>query len=165
MNPLASLVEKKLAAMPVAVRLQMPDGQWLGPKDAQVEFVAMTAAALKNLAAGDIGKIGEDYVEGRVEVNGSMRDLMAAATALLPGNPVDAARQAPSRRSCSDCSRYGGTRLSAMPSRFSSTTTFLMSSMRSGSIRGGFIPVLITRRLECRLLRLSRPSSIIFVAS
>lgn len=93
MNPLASLVEKKLAAMPVAVRLQMPDGQWLGPKDAQVEFVAMTAAALKNLAAGDIGKIGEEYVEGRVEVNGSMRDLMAAATALLPGNPVDAARQ------------------------------------------------------------------------
>ena len=93
LNPLASLVEKKLAAMPVTVRLQMPDGQWLGPKDARVEFVAKTTGALKNLAAGDIGKVGEDYVEGRVEINSPMRDLMAAANALLPNSPVEAAQQ------------------------------------------------------------------------
>ena len=92
MSVLASLVEKKLAAMPVAVRLQMPDGQWLGHKDAAVEFVAKSQVALKHLAGGDIGKIGEDYVEGRVEINSSMRDLMAAATGLLPGNPVDSAK-------------------------------------------------------------------------
>ena len=93
LNPLASLVEKKLAAMPVTVRLQMPDGQWLGPKDARVELAAKTVGAIKNLVAGDIGKIGEDYVEGRVEINSPMRDLMAAAAALLPGSPVEAARQ------------------------------------------------------------------------
>jgi cyclopropane-fatty-acyl-phospholipid synthase len=93
LTPLASLVEKKLAAMPVEVRLQMPDGQWLGPKDAQVEFVAKSTGALKSLVAGDIGKIGEDYVEGRVQINSSMRDLMAAATALLPDSPVESARQ------------------------------------------------------------------------
>ena len=93
LNPLASLVEKKLAAMPVTVRLQMPDGQWLGPKDARVQLAAKTAGAIKNLVAGDIGKIGEDYVEGRVEINSPMRDLMAAAAALLPNSPVDAARQ------------------------------------------------------------------------
>lgn len=93
MNPLASLVEKKLAAMPVAVRLQMPDGQWLGSKEARVEFVAKTTGALKNLTAGDIGRVGEDYVEGRVEINSPMRDLMAAANALLPNSPVEAAQQ------------------------------------------------------------------------
>jgi cyclopropane-fatty-acyl-phospholipid synthase len=93
LNPLASLVEKKLAAMPVTVRLQLPDGQWLGSKDARVEFSAKTNSAIKNLVAGDIGKIGEDYVEGRVEINSPMRDLMAAATALLPGSPVEAAEQ------------------------------------------------------------------------
>jgi len=71
----------------------MPDGQWLGPKDAQVEFIAKTPGALKNLAAGDIGKVGEDYVEGRVDINSQMRDLMAAAVALLPDNPVKAAKQ------------------------------------------------------------------------
>jgi cyclopropane-fatty-acyl-phospholipid synthase len=92
LNVLASLVEKKLAAMPVGIRLQMPDGQWLGRNDAEIEFKAKTPVALKHLAAGDIGKIGEDYVEGRVQINSSMRDLMAAATGLLPGNPVESAK-------------------------------------------------------------------------
>ena len=92
MNPIASLVQNKLEAMPVAVRLQMPDGQWLGPKDAQIELVTKTTSALKSLASGDIGKIGEDYVEGRVDIRSSMRALMAAATALLPGSPIDAER-------------------------------------------------------------------------
>ena len=92
MNPLVSLVETKLASMPVDVRLQMPDGQWLGSRDAAVELVAKTPSVLKNLASGDIGKVGEDYVEGRVDINGPMRDLMAAAMALLPSSPVDAAK-------------------------------------------------------------------------
>jgi cyclopropane-fatty-acyl-phospholipid synthase len=93
LNPLIGLVEKKLAAMPVGVRLQMPGGQWVGHQRAQIEFVAKTNAAIKNLATGDIGKVGEDYVEGRIDIKGSMRELMAAATGLLPGSPVEAARQ------------------------------------------------------------------------
>lgn len=93
MNPLVGLVEKKLAEMPIAIRLQMPDGKWVGSQDASIEFVAKTTAALKNLAAGDIGKIGEDYVEGSVEFNSSMRELMAAAVALMPSSPVEAAKQ------------------------------------------------------------------------
>jgi len=93
LNPLIGLVEKKLAEMPVGVRLQMPGGQWVGHQRAQIEFVAKTNAAIKNLATGDIGKVGEDYVEGRIDIKGSMRELMAAATGLLPGSPVEAARQ------------------------------------------------------------------------
>ena len=93
MSPLTNLVENKLGAIPVGVRLQMPSGQWIGPPNAQIEFVAKTTGALKNLAAGDIGKVGEDYVEGRIDIKGSMRELMAAATALLPESPVEAARQ------------------------------------------------------------------------
>ncbi|MFO7747612.1 MAG: class I SAM-dependent methyltransferase [Orrella sp.] len=93
MNPLVSLVENKLGSLSVGVRLQMPGGQWIGPPNAQIEFVAKTNTALKNLAAGDIGKVGEDYVEGRIDIKGSMRELMAAATAMLPGSPVEAARQ------------------------------------------------------------------------
>lgn len=93
MNPLISLVESKLGSLSVGVRLQMPGGQWIGPPNAQIEFVAKTNTALKNLAAGDIGKVGDDYVEGRIDIKGSMRELMAAATAMLPGSPVEAARQ------------------------------------------------------------------------
>lgn len=93
MSPLTNLVESKLVSIPVGVRLQMPSGQWIGPPNAQIEFVAKTTSALKNLAAGDIGKVGEDYVEGRIDIKGSMRELMAAATALIPESPVEAARQ------------------------------------------------------------------------
>jgi len=93
LSPLTNLVENKLGTIPVGVRLQMPSGQWIGPPNAQIEFVAKTTGALKNLAAGDIGKVGEDYVEGRIDIKGSMRELMAAATALLPESPVEAARQ------------------------------------------------------------------------
>ncbi len=93
MSPLTNLVESKLVSIPVGVRLQMPSGQWIGPPNAQIEFVAKTTSALKNLAAGDIGKVGEDYVEGRIDIKGSMRELMTAATALLPESPVEAARQ------------------------------------------------------------------------
>lgn len=93
MNPLISLVEGKLGSLSVGVRLQMPGGQWIGPPNAQIEFVAKTNTALKNLAAGDIGKVGDDYVESRIDIKGSMRELMAAATAMLPGSPVEAARQ------------------------------------------------------------------------
>lgn len=93
MNPLINLVESKLTSMSVGVRLQMPGGQWVGPHSAQIEFVAKTNGALKNLAAGDIGKVGEDYVEGRIDIKGSMREIMLAATSMLPGSPVDAARE------------------------------------------------------------------------
>src|SRR5207237_206445 len=44
--------------------------------------------SLAVLAAGQIGKLGEDIVEGRVGFQGTMRDLMGAAAHLLPGSPV-----------------------------------------------------------------------------
>jgi cyclopropane-fatty-acyl-phospholipid synthase len=45
-------------------------------------------STLAVLAAGQIGKLGEDIVEGRVQYDGTMRDLMGAAAHLLPGSPV-----------------------------------------------------------------------------
>src|SRR5690606_24712475 len=49
-------------------------------------------ATLMNLANGQTGKLGEDYVEGRFEFEGSMRDLMLLASSILEGSPVDAAQ-------------------------------------------------------------------------
>ena len=36
--------------------------------------------------------LGEDYVEGKFDVEGSMRDLMRLAATILPGSPIEAAR-------------------------------------------------------------------------
>ncbi|VDH02472.1 Methoxy mycolic acid synthase MmaA3 [Bordetella trematum] len=91
-NPLLSVVERKVAALPVTVQLQLPGGTTVGPADAKVRFVAHDKGALAHLAEGAVGVLGQDYVEGRIDIHGSMRDVMAAAAALLPGSPVEAAR-------------------------------------------------------------------------
>lgn len=70
----------------------MPDGQKVGPSNAQIRLIVKDRAALANLAAGQVGRLGEDYVEGRFDIDGSMRDLMRLAAAILPGSPIDAAR-------------------------------------------------------------------------
>jgi cyclopropane-fatty-acyl-phospholipid synthase len=85
-------VERKLEALPVPVQLVLPDGAVLGPPDPRVRFVAHDKMALAHLAEGAVGVLGQDYVEGRIDIEGNMRDVMAAASALLPGSPVDAAR-------------------------------------------------------------------------
>ena len=92
MNPLLSVVERKLSALPVTVQLVLPDGTVLGPPDPRVRFVTHDKAALAHLAEGAVGVLGQDYVEGRIDIEGNMRDVMAAASALMPGSPVDAAR-------------------------------------------------------------------------
>lgn len=92
MNPLISSIEKKLQSLPVALGLVLPDGTQLGPRDAPVTLVAKQNKALAHLASGQVGLIGQDYVEGVCDVRGSMRDIMAAAASLLPGSPLEAAR-------------------------------------------------------------------------
>ncbi|WP_454695810.1 class I SAM-dependent methyltransferase [Achromobacter aegrifaciens] len=92
MSPLLSVVERKLQALPVPVQLVLPDGTTLGPPEPRVRFVAHDKTALAHLAEGAVGVLGQDYVEGRIDIEGNMRDVMAAASALLPGSPVDAAR-------------------------------------------------------------------------
>ncbi len=92
MNPLLSVVERKLQALPVPVQLVLPDGTVLGAPDPRVRFVTHDTTALAHLAEGAVGVLGQDYVEGRIDIEGSMRDVMAAAAALLPGSPLEAAR-------------------------------------------------------------------------
>lgn len=92
MGPVISVVEKKLAELPLSVELEMPDGQKVGPSNAQIRLIVKDRATLMNLAAGQVGRLGEDYVEGRFDIDGSMRDLMRLASAILPGSPIDAAR-------------------------------------------------------------------------
>ena len=86
MNPLLSVVERKLQALPVTVQLVLPDGAVLGAPEPRVRFVAHDKAALAHLAEGAVGILGQDYVEGRIDIEGNMRDVMAAAAALPPAD-------------------------------------------------------------------------------
>ena len=76
--------------MPVS--MELPDGSMVGAADAAIRLRVRDAAVLAHFAAGEVGVLGEDYVEGKFEFDGSMQDLMRLAAGILPGSPVDLAR-------------------------------------------------------------------------
>jgi len=91
-NSLLPLIARRLEALPVAVELVLPDATRVGDANAALRFTVRDRASLTHLAAGEVGVLGEDYVEGRIDIDGAMRDVMTVAAALLPGSPVDAVR-------------------------------------------------------------------------
>jgi len=91
-NPLLSALERKLASIPTPLQLVLPDGRKIGPADYRVRFTLHDASAIAHAASGQVGILGQDYVEGKVSFEGEMRDVMRAAAAFLPGSPVEAAR-------------------------------------------------------------------------
>jgi cyclopropane-fatty-acyl-phospholipid synthase len=84
-----SSVEQRLAELPVPLRLTLPDGSTLGDAGAPLHLALNEARSLAPLASGHIGVLAQHYVEGAIEIEGNVRDLMTDAAVLLPGSPVD----------------------------------------------------------------------------
>jgi cyclopropane-fatty-acyl-phospholipid synthase len=81
-------IERQLAQLPVPLALRLPGGERVGAASAAVTLSFSEWACLTTLASGQIGRLAEDYVENRVQLEGRMRDIMAVAVRLLPGTPV-----------------------------------------------------------------------------
>lgn len=88
MNPIARKIEALLQGLPVPVAVELPAGQRIGAQSAAVTLSFGNWSSLSSMAAGQIGRIGEAFVEGKVSLQGSMRDLMSVAASLLPGHPA-----------------------------------------------------------------------------
>lgn len=88
MEALVQRLEGLLAGLPVSLGLRLPGGRQVGPANAAVRLVIDDWSTLATLAAGQIGRVAEHFVERRVQIEGSMRDLMAAAAGLLQADPV-----------------------------------------------------------------------------
>jgi len=88
MKRLLHTLEARLALLPVRLALELPGGQWLGPRDADVRLRFSDRLALAALAGGLVGDVGAAIVEGRVAMEGSMRALMAAAAGLVAHDPA-----------------------------------------------------------------------------
>lgn len=88
MKQLIRSAESQLARLPMPVALRLPGGRQIGPAQPGVtlEFARWPGLAL--LVAGKIGAVAEAFVEDKVRIEGAMRDVMAVAAGLLPGNPV-----------------------------------------------------------------------------
>jgi cyclopropane-fatty-acyl-phospholipid synthase len=98
MNPITSLLERKLGALAVPLALELPGGARMGATDPRVTLRLHALSPLTEIATGEIGKVAQGHVEGHVDVDGSMRDLMAIAAQMLDDDPTStAAAPAPLR--------------------------------------------------------------------
>ena len=86
---LVSNLNSQTPMLPAGVAVRLPHGQLLGAPNALVKLSFSDWSSMARLKAGQIGALAEDYVEGKLRLEGTMRDIMGAVTRLLPGNPVD----------------------------------------------------------------------------
>lgn len=88
MNNMLAALENRIAQLPVSVSVDLPSGQRIGRPHSDVRVGLRSSAALMALGQGHIGSLGAAVVEGLVELEGSMRNVMAAATGLLQTDPL-----------------------------------------------------------------------------
>lgn len=89
MSALAAL-EEKIEALPVKVHVELPNGRGIGSaSNADVKLKIKDNRTIALFATGQVGAIGEAYVDGKLEIEGSMRDLMRAAVGILPESPAE----------------------------------------------------------------------------
>ncbi len=88
MNPIDNLIERKFANLQTSTAVVLPGGRRLGAADAEVTLTVRELAALAHLAAGQVGLLAGDYVEGRLQIDGNMRDVMSAAAQMIPTDPT-----------------------------------------------------------------------------
>jgi len=85
---LLNSLESSLAQSPVGIAVELPGGLRLGNANADLRLRFRDRMAVVALAMGEIGNVGAAIVEGRVALEGSMRQLMAAAAAMLRSDPA-----------------------------------------------------------------------------
>lgn len=89
---LESLVEQRLGALPSGVAdtlaVVLPGGRRIGAERAPVVLRLHQWAPLVNLARGRIGRLAADCVEGRVDIEGPMREVAEVAAELVRTEPT-----------------------------------------------------------------------------
>ena len=88
MSALDAILERKLATLTLPMAVVLPGGRRIGPADAALTLRLNHLSLLGHIAAGQIGKVGQDYVEGRLDFDGAMRDLTAIAAQMISADPT-----------------------------------------------------------------------------
>ncbi|WP_309966780.1 cyclopropane-fatty-acyl-phospholipid synthase family protein [Variovorax guangxiensis] len=89
MPSLMPKIESQLSDLPVPVTLQLPDGRKVSRPGSRITLAFSDWSALAKLGARQLGAIGEAYVEGKVQIQGAMRDLVDVTVGLLPRDPAE----------------------------------------------------------------------------
>jgi cyclopropane-fatty-acyl-phospholipid synthase len=83
-----AVLERKLESLTLPLALVLPGGRRLGASDAPVTLRLRELGPLAHLASGDIGRVAQDYVEGRLDFDGSVRDLVQIAAQMVGTDPT-----------------------------------------------------------------------------
>ena len=81
-------LERKLDALTLPLAVVLPGGHRVGVADAAVTIRLRELSPLAHIAAGSLGKVAQDYVEGRLDFDGSVRDLVQIGAQLVGTNPT-----------------------------------------------------------------------------
>jgi cyclopropane-fatty-acyl-phospholipid synthase len=82
---LEAAIASKIKGLPLSIVL--PSGVQIGT-DTRVVIRLKSLAPLKNLVAGNVGHTSADYVEGRLDLDGNMHDIIDVARQLLLNDPT-----------------------------------------------------------------------------
>ncbi len=89
-NLLVDSARRHLMQIQVPLCLELPDGRQIvvsaGQKNIP-KLILKKWSSLRDLICGEIGVIGTDLVEGHLQFDGSMRQLMDIAQKLIPNDP------------------------------------------------------------------------------
>lgn len=88
MSPLTALLENRLAALTVALAIVLPDGRRLGSANPCVTLRLKDPSALASIATGQIGRVAQAHVEGHVDIDGPLRELMLMAAQMIGDDPT-----------------------------------------------------------------------------
>jgi len=94
MSQLEALAGQRLSSLggsaSGALAVLLPGGRRLGAADASVTLKLNGLGPLTHLVAGQVGKLAEDYVEGRIDIEGAMRPVIDIASQLIRDDPTQA---------------------------------------------------------------------------
>ncbi len=88
MKVMDSLLERKLERLTLPLAVVLPDGHRVGVRDAAITFHLKQMSSLAHIAAGEVGKVAQDYVEGKLDFDGTVRDLMVIASQMIATDPT-----------------------------------------------------------------------------
>jgi cyclopropane-fatty-acyl-phospholipid synthase len=87
MKVMDSLLERKLERLTMALAVVLPDGHRIGAADAAITIRLKQLSPLAHIAGGEVGRVAQDYVEDKLDFDGSVRDLMEVAAQMLDSDP------------------------------------------------------------------------------
>jgi cyclopropane-fatty-acyl-phospholipid synthase len=88
MQAIERALEERLAPQGVPLQVVLPGGRRVGSADPRVTIHLHDYAPLVHIAAGQVGRVAQDYVEGQLDFDGSVRDLMHVAAQIVGDEPI-----------------------------------------------------------------------------